>query len=237
MAVFAVVQFLAERLGPSLDLEPLRAELGLPAQEPIDPQQYVDRRIPLPRLHRVIVERLSDESLLDEYRRASMYQATRAVRVLAREIVARPTMASREEHLLAYASLVRMEERAKAVSLIAEARKAAESMGQSSAGWDLMELSLYLADRNPEGSMRLIEHISREHIREPDVAAALQHMLMEAGVLRPDGARPTAAQQAADVAAPSIVVPGQEAPEAGRIWTPDGTQPGQEKKIWTPGMD
>ena len=50
-----------------------------------------------------------------------------------------------------------------------------------------MELSLRFAARDGQQAMRLIEHLQKHHLEEPGVGEALTQMLMDVGLLRPDG--------------------------------------------------
>ena len=127
-----------------------------------------------------------------------------------------------------------------AIALIEAGRKATLDRGGSCANWDLLELSLRFERMESSEITRLMSHIEREHGREPGVIEALTQMLVQMGVLRPDGS-PAMPPGAAPAEEPSIVVPGGGQPEeAGKIWTPDGstgTSEGEKPKIWTPGMD
>ena len=66
-------------------------------------------------------------------------------------------------------------------------RRAMDAKKASHATWDLMELSLHFAHRNGQEAMRLIEHIQKRHVNEPGVAEALTRMLVDVGLLNPDG--------------------------------------------------
>ncbi|HEX3871160.1 MAG TPA: hypothetical protein VHV77_12025, partial [Pirellulales bacterium] len=80
---------------PSADglVNELRARLGLPTLQPIDPKNVDLEELPLVRLSRLIVENLSDDDLLTVYRRALFVGARAALRKFALAVVARPTMA------------------------------------------------------------------------------------------------------------------------------------------------
>jgi hypothetical protein len=58
------------------------------------------------------------------------------------------------------------------------------------------------------------------------------------GVLRPDGTLAFQPSFAVRSGSP-IAVPGGEAEDSGRLWTPDGVAGGggEKPKLWTPGMD
>ncbi len=95
-----------------------------------------------------------------------------------------------------------------------------------------MELSLHFAAHDGPNAMRVLDHVQKQHINEPGVAEALTRMLVEVGLLNPDGTPafgPAAAepQMADDMSAPA---------ETSELWTPDSAQPGSGGgKLWTPG--
>jgi hypothetical protein len=163
-----------------------------------------------------------------------------ALRRLAPEIVKRPNIPVPEYKLSAYRWLVRAAANStEALRLIDEARKLAEANKQSSAAWDLMELSFRIQLGEAPAVMQLIDHIQRQHAREPGVAQALVQLLMQTGLIGPDGrlamgGPPPAAAAAAGGGTP-LMVPGAAA-EPGKLWTPDAPQPTGEKKssLWLP---
>ena len=213
------------------DYNEVRRQLNLPENGAIDPDGVDTSTLPLVRLSRLIMQKLSDDALVQVYQRASLVRAELALRKAATEILARPSLDSKVDKAETYGILSRIEpDPNKAVSHIHEARKLTERTGKSCARWDLEELSLQLQLGSAPDLQRLVEHIRDKHMREPGVAQALVGMLSQAGLIRPDGAPMPAAEQPAS----SIVVPGGAA-SAGKLWTPDSAQPaGQKQGIWTP---
>ena len=138
-------------------------------------------------------------------------------------------MPAAEYKLTAYRMLVRSAASStEALAMIDEARKFADSQKQSSAPWDLMELSFRIQRDEAPTVMQLIDHIQRQHAREPGVAQALVQLLMQTGLIGPDG------RLAAGAAPPTAAA---AAAETGKLWTPDAPQPGSgEKKsaLWLP---
>ena len=100
--------------------------------------------------------------------------------------------------------------------------------------WDLTELALQIARQDMPEADRLLRHLQSEHVNEPGIAQGMFQILVDAGIVRPDGT-PVAAARAASQ--PSLVVPGAGEAEAGKIWTPGSDQPSSGKKsaLWTPG--
>jgi hypothetical protein len=193
--------------------------------------------MPLARLARVDVKKLSDEQLVDLYSRADHYRHVAALRSLAHEVVARPGLDKANKDVdkaEAYGVLAQIEpDSLKAIGYLDKAREAAEAAGTSTAPWDLAELGLRLARGDVPEADRLLQHIRDQHAREPGVAQALFQLLADAGIIGPDGkpAMPAGRE------APGIVVPGAAAAEPGKIWTPGGDEPsGKKSALWTPGM-
>jgi hypothetical protein len=178
-------------------------------------------------LERLEVEPLDDEQLALVFHRAAMFHALDAAQKFATAIVARPSFATRPERVEAYRVLV---ESARSVGeglkAIEDARREALEAKQSCAVWDLMELSLRFGQGNANEAMRLMQHIETRHIKEPGVAQSLTRMLINAGLLNPDGS-------------PVAMPPGAEAvpaaAEQSKLWTPGGETAGSGGKLWTPG--
>lgn len=234
-AAVMLMELWSGQTGEPLDLNPLRTQLGLPVPGPIDPHQTPVGALPLVRLARVEAGKLSDEALVALFRRAVAFGVRQAMGDFGRELVARPTMAGREEPLLAYSLLARTErDPDRALEYTGEGRRAAEAVGHSSASWDLLELTLRLDRAEGEEAARLMRHVDREHGNEPGVSEALAETLVEYGLIHPDGtpvAPPEAEPPPAEAAA------GPPAAEPGKLWTPDSQKPAEQKKLWTPGMD
>ncbi len=240
LAAIMVLDFWLDQSGARFDTNRLRSELGLATLETIDATEIPITSLPLVRLDRVDVTAVSDDDVLTGYRRAVSFGAQAAVERFGRELVGRPSLAERDERLQAYRLLARMTDNPdEAIELIEAGRQATVERGGSCANWDLLELSLRFERMESPEIGRLMSHIESQHAREPGVMEALTQMLVQMGVLRPDGspAMPPGGGPAAD---PSLMVPGGEAEEPGKIWTPDGSSgssEGEKPKLWTPGMD
>jgi hypothetical protein len=230
LAAILVLEYWSDRLQGEIDFNELRAQLGLPVLEAIDPRQQPVDQLPTVRLSRVSVEGLSDDELRLAYGRAGAMGVRAALRKFAEAIVDRPSLADSNERLHAYATLAHNEtDVARALEYVDKGRRAAEAKKQSSASWDMMELSLHFAARDGHGIGRLIDHLQHHHVNEPGVAEALTQMLIDVGMLRPDGT-PAFAPEAATAAAEP------PAAEPGGLWTPDSAQPtAGGGKLWTPG--
>jgi hypothetical protein len=217
----------------------LRRQLGLPELGDLDSAGLDVNRLPLNRICQLKAESLTDEQLQQAFNRAVVASFALALKRLAPEVVKRPNVPVAEYKLSAYRWLVRSAANStEALGMIDEARKLAEAHKQSSASWDLMELSFRIQRGEGSAVMQLIDHIQRHHAREPGVAQALVQLLMQFGLITPDGrlamgAAPPAA--AAAGASSPLVVPGAAA-EPGKLWTPDAQQPTGEKKssLWLP---
>lgn len=236
LAAIVVLDHWCERIPGSLDLNELRSRLGLPVLGPIDPAPQAVESMSLMRLGRVNVESLSDQDLLVGFRRAILFRAWSAVRKFSQAIVARPSFTDRPERFQAYSMLAQSAENfTEAMAHVDEGRRESQAAGRSCASWDLLELSFRFARGEAHEAMRLVQHVESQHMQEPGVAQTLTRMLVDVGLLNPDGtpARMGPRQEAAGPMA-------AEAPaeERGRLWTPGGEQPpsgGGGGKLWTPG--
>ncbi len=238
LGAILVLEFIAGQTTNQLDANRLRSQLGLPALLPIDPTQTDVDRLPLVRLARIEVEKLTDDQLLSCYRRVLAFGAREAIIRLARSIIQRPSLAGKhEERPQAFGLLPRQAaDVAESLGYIDQGRQASAALGRSCAAWDFMELNVRLETREPAEVSRLLTHLQSRHLREPGVAEALNQWLMGIGAIRPDGT-PAVPLRQAEEAGPSLAVPGQAAAEPGKIWTPDGaTLPGEKRKLWTPDM-
>ena len=231
-AVVLVAQQAFQHVPGEFDFNELRSRLGLPVLGPIDPRQGGDlQRLPLVRLARVETDPLDDDQLALVFHRAWIYHAWEAARKFAQAIVARPSFASRPERTEAYRALVdSAASLAEAVRMLDQARGESLAAGQSCALWDLVELSFRFGQGDGPAAMRLMQHIESRHINEPGVAQSLTQLLINAGLLNPDGT--PAAVPAGMRGAPETVPP---ADEPAKLWTPGSESAGAGGKLWTPG--
>ena len=216
----------------NFDFDQLRARLGLPLLEAIDPQQTPVATLPLVRLWRMTVEKLSDDDLVTGFNRSRAFAARKAMQKFAQAIIARDSMKGRTERLQAYSVLAQTAaDMPQALERVEQGRQEALAAGQSCASWDLLELSFCFGHGDGKEAMRLVEHIQGRHMREQGVAESLTRMLVEVGVLRPDG---TPVQFPAETEEALAAAAGPAAAEPGKLWTPDSGQTGSGGKIWTP---
>ena len=111
--------------------------------------------MPLTRLARVSLDGLSDDDLISAYYRAATFGVRPALRKFAQAIIDRPSLAEADECLEAYATLAQTEDNLpRALEHVDRGRRAAEKAGESSASWDLMELSFRFAGRDGQQAMR-----------------------------------------------------------------------------------
>ncbi len=233
LAAILLLEFWSEQTGEEFDFNELRTQLGLPTLEPIDPDETPLDELSLMQLGRVMVDKLSDEDLLNGFRRTAMYGVAKALLVFGRALADRPSFDGKNEQLQALNLLARMEDDAdRALAYVERGRQAVKAQGQSCAPWDLIELPIHADRMDGDQVARLIGHLQNEHIREPGVAQALTELLMKMGIINPDGsmAEPSGGE-------PSLAVPDASDTESGEIWTPDSQKPAGEKPgIWTPDM-
>jgi tetratricopeptide (TPR) repeat protein len=209
----------------------LRDKLKLPQPATIEPAGQPMNGLPLVRAPRLNVEALSDDDLVILYRRSILVGAGAATVLLAREAVRRPSVTDRIPPADAYQRMIAVERDPKrALELIDAARKHSQSVGQSTATWDLAELELHITSGNVDEAKDMLARIERDHRDDPQVAAALYQLLYETGVIGDEHLGHAHAPEAAPAVAGSAAEP-----EAGRIWTPGGDRPsGGKSALWTP---
>jgi len=216
-------------------LNDLREGLGLPTTGPIDPAGTETNRLPLGRLDRVVVDRLTDDQLLALWRRAVIAGFSRAACRLAEQIVARENLRDSRHGVEALSILARSEkESGRRLALIEQGRTIAEAQHESTAPWDLRELMVRIDRGEGREIKRVFEHLLAEHRYEPGVMESLQQVMVATGMIRP--AARTAGGPVPEVVE-TMVSPTSTAEETSKIWTPD-QQPGsrdEPKTIWTPG--
>jgi hypothetical protein len=178
------------------------------------------------------MEAVSDDDLVQLYRRSVLAGAQVAIVGIAREAVRRPSLAKRISPSEAYRRLIAAEtEPDRALALIGEARDRNRAAGESTATWDLAELELHITAGNAEEAKEILARIEREHLDDPQVATALYRLLYETGVIPPDAVPMQAPSEELPVTAAAAGA--QSAP--GRIWTPDSDRPsGTKSTLWTP---
>ena len=173
---------------------------------------------------------MNDKDLEKGFHRAAIFAIRNALRGFAEEIVRRDSLSGQVLQQEAYEWLARTARNfSKALECVEKGRLAGKASSKSCASWDLLEMSLRIGLHDGEGVMRLVQHIDKQHKREPEAIEACIQMLVEAGFLRPDG---TPAQAAGEESAPAAVE--SPAAEPGKLWTPDSDRPATAGKIWTP---
>lgn len=231
VAVLAAIALWELNYGESIDFNELRRKLELPPAEPIDPATIDVETLPLVRLHRLDVKKLSDKQLSLGWRRAVLLRARIACGKLAPEIVSRENLPAADRAHAQGVLAGFTTDFAKGLEHLSAARNLAKTAGISCAGWDLEELSLRFATGKLDGFMELVQHISSAHRNEPSVMERLFQFLYEAGLIDEQG-RP---MRSAPSPTSELVVPGGAAAAAGKIWTPESETGEKKSALWVPG--
>jgi hypothetical protein len=233
LAVMLVLEHGAKQRTHAESIAELRRRLGLAPPESITPPAEGVFGLPLVRVTRLQLEQVSDDDLVDLYRRARLTGAELAVLHIAREAVRRPSLSDRIPLRDAYRHLIAAEDDSEGVlARIAEAR----SRGTTPADqmiWDLAELEHYIVSGDGAQASALVERIQREHSDDPNMAAALYNLLYRLGAIREEDEMLGDAES--DDASSATPVGAVHDSGGSRIWTPDSDRPaGGKSSLWTP---
>jgi tetratricopeptide (TPR) repeat protein len=218
----------------------LRAKLGLPRTETIDPETVDWDRLPIVRLARLDFARVPDDRLLQVFQRASMSGAGVATLAAAREIVSRESITDGVDQ--AYRQLIRSEpDPDRALEWADQAKARAAQAGKPGGPWAILQLEVQIERGDPVGVQSTLDEIRRQHLNEPGVADATYQLLYSAGLLVPRGAGGGSPMPPGAMPL-GAMPPGADAPrpasEANRIWTPGQDAPapagGGKSALWTP---
>jgi hypothetical protein len=211
----------------------------LPQPEPIHGTSEGVAALSLVRVPRLAMESVTDDDLVQLYRRAILLAARSAIPIVAQEAVRRPSIAEKIPPAEAYRRLIAAEDDdERALMLIDEARRQAETAGESTAQWDLAELELHIDHGDGERAQAMLATIEQKHLDDPQVAAAVYRLLYETGVISPEEmmGQPQHAQAHHHHHAEAPAVAAAPQASSSRIWTPDSDRPagGKKSSLWTP---
>jgi hypothetical protein len=211
----------------------IRGSLGLATPGTITSAEPLDELQPL-RWHRLDFDAVGLDQLRGLLLTAGEAGFERAAGLAAEALVARPDATPEDR----WAALGMLEERAtssvRRLEIIAALRGIAAQLKANDGMLDVAEIRVRLQRGDQAEFVRLIEHLRRDHARDPQVLQAFAEVLAEAGI-----DISALAAGAGGGPGPTAAVPGAAAPEPGKLWTPGAggpeTAPGEKKVIWTPG--
>jgi tetratricopeptide (TPR) repeat protein len=248
-------EYICEAQLIDIDFDPLRRELGLDPEPPLDGANLDIAHLPLARLRRVRPDTLSLTQLRDMFARASHFALPLAAERSAAELVKHQPAHGQFDHVFAFRSLMelakRRADRPAAERWLAEARRFDAETGAPSGRptWEIAEWELsYQFDQISEWGPRLARLMDRLESNK-EAAQELSLVLIRAGILRL-APHPTDQnrmvmdtrilhQILAKFSAPqgSMIDLSPVGGEPGRIWTPADEVPGGESRIVLPGQD
>ena len=217
------------------DLNFVREKLGLVPLEPIDPTDVELSQITDVQLGRYDVTKMSTDQLAHSYQRCLVISFRKAIVAIAEEIIARDDKPQHLNLADVYGSLLETrstnEER---IELIEKAKQAALDANQSPAIWILREIPLRIMSGDSQKASDLMQTVEANHIEEPGIREHFYQLLMQLGIINPDG---SPAGGPAAPAQPGIIDPSASAPQAGGVWTPGNQEPQASDKPSTSGDD
>ena len=227
--------------GAALDLNPLRAELNLPAFDGIKLADDVEtvRALAYWKLGYLDVAPLGLEALDHAFTQAHSVRARYATQKLGEALLARVSDNVRQQESVYTMMAQSAPSSTDTLKYLSAARELTVRRGQSPAVYLLMEFPLRMQTGDVENAQRIFNDLRTKHINEPGVSAALTRLMMEMGLISPE----QIAAARADAGArhnPVAPVPAAAAPSG--LWSPGGpatAAPAEapKSKLWLPGMD
>ena len=131
-----------------------------------------------------------------------------------------------------------------AIKIADDAIAYAKQSGINHATILLTRLELCLTAADQDGFRQTIMDIEKDFGNDPAVMARVQQLLMQLGIIRPDGSLRQGPAAAAPGQPPTEFTPAAPPEQrSGGVWTPDSAGPPEpaggegESKLWVPGMD
>ena len=261
LAVILLLELAADAMDRDFDFNDLRAKLNVPTRPILSGKDLDVMKLSMVQLTRIDPTELEDEQLYIAFQRAVMKNLSALIFSLGQEMLKRDKLPKGLDKSQLYEALINSSSDSDgALALVAEAKALSAANNESVARWLLAELSVRLPRMESEQCNRLVQTLQAQHMNEPGVADGLYRLLVNYGVISPDGTpagggapgRPGAGGPGAGgpgAGGPGIGGPaaggpaaGQAAPESGGLWTPDGPpapagEEPQKSKLWVPGMD
>lgn len=204
-------------------LNNVRELLSLNPIEMLDPGNIDLNQVPDIRLARFDVTKLSTQQLGDVYQRCYFVGFRRGFLQAAEEIITRDEKPEHVNMSDVYAAVLESQDSIeKRLEIVELAKTEVTALGESPAVWLLREIPLRLINQEAQTASDLIRKLETDHINEPGIAEQLYSLLVQMGVMNPDGTRATS--------------PGRTGgPSEGGIWTP-GSDSNVEGNSEGPGL-
>ena len=231
LATMLILEDLLQEDKLGFDTVGLREHLGLPNPPPIDPEKCDLAGLPVIRYPRLSCEKLSDDDLVKLYQSALVLHAADGLRRLGAEVVKRESLDNQLDRLAAYRVLLNLEtEPSQRLELVGNAIALAEQQNQPSGLWHVDEMAICLVLREMDRFEKTFHHVTNHHIDEPNVRERVTQLLIETGLINPDG---TVRQPAPSSTPPTS----DETDKPSEIWTPDKERSASDQKkssLWVP---
>jgi tetratricopeptide (TPR) repeat protein len=234
----------------------LREQLGLAPEPEIDPETADIGRLHLSRLHLIPVDRLSDDRLIELYRRARRTMLSLAIDRAARALVQRPALFDAKVSVvsvyadLASASALRGD-RDESVAWLQKGRQAepAAQRSKNAPSWDMTEIELRTGREDPEAWVPELAVVMERYRDDAAANQTLFRHLLGMGLIRlmpnPDDPKTMlldtrTLQALISQYGPKVTTAsghlGVSATKGG-IWTPGSSSSGSGGGLWTPGSE
>ena len=266
LVLAGLVQSVVFQIDPKLSghvAAQLRAKTGVPAQETITPPESASesdslmffQSLPIWRWSRLDFSKVPVRIAGQLLHVASIFAEDQTVAKFADRILSEPASKDcAEARRMAYEAQIdamTSEGRAdEAMEMIKKASAEAKEFGLSDGVFNLRQAMMQVSLQDLDGFLATVQYIKQNHSREPEIMQQLQLMLVNLGLVRPDGsAAPMGYGVGSGPGAPAASgvsnvglnaggasAPAQPPKQESGLWTPDSDGPAQSgsSKLWMP---
>jgi hypothetical protein len=230
LASLLIMELDGTRTPVGIDFNQMRSQLGLPLPAQTLPQGVAIDQFPVHRLLFLDTTGLDDEQLTTGFAVAASYLATGIMRKFGQEMLGREKLLESDQRVNMCLFMADTEDVVENAEKWWSAARQLCKDRKSEGNCLISELQWKLRNGDARRVGELIQQLTTSYSREEEVMQALHGLLMQHGLIRPDGTPVADAPAAAAAPEP-----------ASTLWTPDSPtpapdQPAETKKsgLWIP---
>lgn len=197
---------------------------------------------PVWRWHRIDYSKFPTSELFPLLQMVHFLRDEKSIFKLASELLNRPMSAMKQKERSAAFSLLisyylDYEAFDDALLCIAKAKNESEELKQSDAQWNLSELIVYGQKKDMRRFSDIMQHLTTEHKKEPEIMQQLQSLMIRWGIINPDGTVHRMSSSGPNQ--PSFSASNANIAESkpSELWTPESEKSSSQSgtsKLWIP---